>query len=711
MSKAPYIRRLKAGKYIVKTKFIPQDDEGKVVMLKFPYNKALVSEIRDMQGAKWHGYDEKNPKKLWSIPLNARNKFQLRYIDADAVSPYAAYDSPLIEIGEPKRPLYQHQIDMVQHALTRHYCIFACEMGTGKTLAAIEVVEWVKANVNKDAVVWYVGPKSGIRAVQRELNKWEATFWPQEMVTYESLVKKMRDLPVDEAPPQIVIFDESSKVKTPTAQRSKASMYLADAVRDHWGDNGYVILMSGTPAPKSPVDWWHQCEVACPGFLREGTIHKFKRRLCIIEERESLAGGRFPHVVAWMDDETKCKVCGQLEDDSNHSLFLTDMAEELVGETELVRAIRKFTADNQTTMAEDQIKILAKDLSEEENLQYINFGYHPYFQSTNEVEYLYQRMQGLVLVKFKKDCLDLPDKQYEVIRVKPTPEILRAAKIIKARSSRAITALTLLRELSDGFQYDLAEEGEETCPKCKGTGEVTIKVADQDIDTLAPLNLTDVEFKDEVVMCDKCGGTKLVPKMKRITDALDESPKDKALIEILEDHEDVGRLVVWGGFTGTIDRLEQLCHRYGWATLRVDGRGYQARSATGDNLDPNALLDAMDRSHPKRQELFDEYPRVCFVGHPQAGGMALTLTASPTAVYYSNVFNGEARMQSEDRIHRMGMDKNKGARIIDLIHLSSDRVILENIKLKKKLQSISMGELADAIEAMEKEEKDERSRD
>jgi hypothetical protein len=85
------------------------------------------------------------------------------------------------------------------------------------------------------------------------------------------------------------------------------------------------------------------------------------------------------------------------------------------------------------------------------------------------------------------------------------------------------------------------------------------------------------------------------------------------------------------------------------------------------------------------------------VGHPQAGGMALTLTSSPTELFYSNCFNGEARMQAEDRFHRMGMDTNRGATIKDLIHLPTDKLVLDNLKLKKKLQNISMGELENAF--------------
>ena len=91
------------------------------------------------------------------------------------------------------------------------------------------------------------------------------------------------------------------------------------------------------------------------------------------------------------------------------------------------------------------------------------------------------------------------------------------------------------------------------------------------------------------------------------------------------------------------------------------------------------------------------YDRICVVGHPQAGGMALTLTASPTELYYSNSFNGEARSQSEDRFHRIGMDENRGGLILDIIHLKTDQIVLDNLKLKRKLETMSMGQLQEAL--------------
>lgn len=86
-----------------------------------------------------------------------------------------------------------------------------------------------------------------------------------------------------------------------------------------------------------------------------------------------------------------------------------------------------------------------------------------------------------------------------------------------------------------------------------------------------------------------------------------------------------------------------------------------------------------------------------FVGHPGSAGMGLTLTASPAIIYYSNDFNFESRIQSEDRIHRLGMDVNIGATIIDIINLPSDKMVLENLNKKRILQSISMGEIEDSL--------------
>lgn len=601
--------KMRAGKYMVPVT-INYDD--KRIYFKFGFNRALMAEIKAMKGAKWHGYDEPTPRKVWSVSNCTRNLFQLNYLMGK--NPYAKYDADPIPF-ESKRPLMKQQYEMVSHALAYHYMIWAAEMGTGKSLAAIELMEQAQM---RDIEVWYVGPKAGVKAVNLELLKWESQVRPAEMLTYEGLVKLLRTWEGDE-PPKMVIFDESSKVKTATSQRTQAALHLANAVREHWGDEGFVIEMSGTPAPKSPVDWWSQCEIACPGFLKEGSPAALKARTALIEQREGMSGGIYPHLLTWLDDEKKCKTCGE---------------EHSGGEN------------------------------------------HVFDPTVNEVAHLYARMQGLVLVKFKKDCLDIPDKRYEIIKVKPSAEVLRACRLIVKTTPRAISALIRLRELSDGFQYAEVEDGETECPLC--LGKQTVEVPEPD------------------TPCPHCGSKGTVRKYKQITRDVG-SPKDEAFTEQLDLHDDIGRFIVWGGFTGTIDRLVELAHKEGWGVLRVDGRGYQATTFEGIVEDSDEYLVAMDRSHKDFKKFQLKYPRICFIGHPRAGGMALTLTASPTELFYSNDFSGEARSQAEDRFHRKGMDDNRGATIIDLIHLKTDQLVLDNLKLKRKLETLSMGQLEEAI--------------
>ena len=84
-------------------------------------------------------------------------------------------------------------------------------------------------------------------------------------------------------------------------------------------------------------------------------------------------------------------------------------------------------------------------------------------------------------------------------------------------------------------------------------------------------------------------------------------------------------------------------------------------------------------------------PRVAFVAHPKSGGMGLTLTEARMAVYYSNPYAAEDRLQSEDRIHRIGCDSNHGVEIVDIIHLESDRAVKEALLRKEKLEEMSLG--------------------
>jgi SNF2 family DNA or RNA helicase len=484
-------------------------------------------------------------------------------------------------------------------------------------LAAFLAIEEVKPKK-----VWWISSVSGVKATERELRIWKADFKPV-LMTYERLLKMVKNNEIkDEDLPDFIVFDEAHKVKTPTAQRSQAAATVADAMREKYGLDAFVILMTGTPAPKDPSDWWHLSRVACPVFLREGTWQKFRARLAIVVARENqVTGGMFPQLVSWRDNEDKCDICGKLQ---------------------AVHELPPFNADR-----------------------------HPFKKSSNEVVRLYKRMKGLVLPMFKKDCLDLPDKRYEVIRLEPTAEMKRIAQMIASKATRVIERLTLLRELSDGFQYKTIDGPLIKCPECKGKGARLDFILKEDSE----------EFEEAEVECYYCDGQGEVPRQVRTaTDIF--TPKADALIELLDAHESGGRLVTYGGFTGTIDKIVALSHKEHWATVRADGRGWVCEDWEENPIKEDALT--------LFQDMLEEYPRVNFVGHPESAGEGITLTRSPSIVYYSNDFNNKSRLQSEDRIHRIGMDINKGATIYDLCCLETDYMILQNLREKKRLQTITL---------------------
>lgn len=594
------------------------EEDEKKYYLSFRYDREMVEEVKVMGGARW------NPdKREWSIDRSSRNIFQLAYLRGE--NPYEWYDRPLItDLPDLKRPLWPHQVDMTLEGLTYHRDIWGAEMGVGKTLSAIEVIERSEL---KDW--WWIGTRSSLAQFELELDRWGISVYPAKIMTYDGLVKLASQS--YSLIPEGIIFDECSKLKTATTKRSQAAKIIADAMRNRFNDP-YIIGMSGTPAPKSPVDWWSPCEIICPGFIREGSPKKFMERLGLIVKKENVAtGGIYPERVTWWDDVNKCGVCGKHKD----------------------------THDLDVLLGPDP------------------HGFRP---SVNEVEKLYKRLKGLVVIKMKKDCLShLPEKNYRIIKVEPTKQILNLAKIIVAKSTRAITALTLLRELSDGFQYKDVETGTEVCDVCFGkkTIKQPIYGTDEWVNDVVELEMIDIS-------CPQCSGTGEVPTYTRGMTEI-KCPKDDALLGIMEDHEEDKRLVIYAGFKGSLDRIQRMVLKEEWDYIRVDGQGW--KTSTGARK-PSEML-SLFQSKDER--------KIAFIGQPSSAGIGLTLTASSEIVYYSNDFNPEARTQSEDRIHRPGMDINKGATITDITHLPSDLHTLNILKENRKLMLMSMGQLREAL--------------
>ena len=79
------------------------------------------------------------------------------------------------------------------------------------------------------------------------------------------------------------------------------------------------------------------------------------------------------------------------------------------------------------------------------------------------------------------------------------------------------------------------------------------------------------------------------------------------------------------------------------------------------------------------------------VGTPQTGGYGITLTQANTVIYYSNGYDLEKRLQSEDRAHRIGQKKT--VTYIDLICEDTvDEKIVKALRDKINIASEVMGE-------------------
>jgi SNF2 family DNA or RNA helicase len=140
------------------------------------------------------------------------------------------------------------------------------------------------------------------------------------------------------------------------------------------------------------------------------------------------------------------------------------------------------------------------------------------------------------------------------------------------------------------------------------------------------------------------------------------------LLEILE--ETGGKAIIWARFVRDIEKI--------MARLGVE---YGDKSAVAYY----GKINSADRISAVNK--FQDGPARFFVGNQQTGGYGITLTAASTVIYYSNSFDLETRVQSEDRCHRIG--QTKSVTYVDLYCPKTvDEKILKSLKDKKKISDL-----------------------
>jgi SNF2 family DNA or RNA helicase len=132
-----------------------------------------------------------------------------------------------------------------------------------------------------------------------------------------------------------------------------------------------------------------------------------------------------------------------------------------------------------------------------------------------------------------------------------------------------------------------------------------------------------------------------------------------------------------------------------WATYTYDIQ--QIANALRDRFGPDAVATYYGETpQEERQEIVERYqdledPLRFFVGQPRTGGYGITLTAASTVIYYSNSYDLEIRLQSEDRAHRIGQT-NKVTYVDIIAPETIDEKILQALREKINLAQQVLGE-------------------
>jgi SNF2 family DNA or RNA helicase len=145
------------------------------------------------------------------------------------------------------------------------------------------------------------------------------------------------------------------------------------------------------------------------------------------------------------------------------------------------------------------------------------------------------------------------------------------------------------------------------------------------------------------------------------------------LMNILEETE--GKAIIWANYQRDVNQIIQaIVKEYGEESV-VDYYGLTPQDDRQENI--------------KKFQNGDECRFL--VGTPQTGGYGITLTKANTVIYFSNGYDLEKRLQSEDRAHRIG--QKKAVTYIDIICEDTvDEKIVKALREKINIASEVLGE-------------------
>jgi SNF2 family DNA or RNA helicase len=227
---------------------------------------------------------------------------------------------------EFKTKPYDHQLTVFRESWdTREYALFM-EMGTGKTKCTLDTAGALFES-GKISAMLVIAPK-GVYGnwvtkeipshlpdrIEKVVVQWQPSLTQKFRNELKQLTAKTEDRVLrvlamnvealstgkgmdmathflKKHPDNIVVIDESTTIKTRTAQRTKNIVKLGKLAK-------YKRILTGSPITKNPMDLFSQCEFLGAENLGFNSFYTFQNRYAVIQRR-TMGNRSFNHIVGY----------------------------------------------------------------------------------------------------------------------------------------------------------------------------------------------------------------------------------------------------------------------------------------------------------------------------------------------------------------------------------------------------------------------------
>lgn len=520
---------------------------------------------------------------------------------------------------------YAKQLEGFEYLKDKEFSALFADMGTGKTKIALDIAAYKYLKGEIDAVL-ILAPNNVhsqwlIEQVPQHLAvPYKGLIWSSQKkdgVLYnnmleELLTPKMQKLKIfsvniealqtDSIISTLAIYmkhnkvftiiDEATRIKTPTAKRSKTAHRL--------NKYGQRIILTGTPMTKSPFGLWSMFEFLKHNFF-DCNAYIFQQRHGVMMRGINNKTGR--QFTTTIDEKTWSIALNGIDKYKREKA-----AEKILDDPTLPEDYTYALTDDDYEMLHQAYNLSVK------NVKFIEKRRE--FTKYKRLDELKEKIAPVTFFIKKEECLDLPPKVYEQLFVNMNKEQAQVYKNLKN---------TLLAEY-DGKELSVTNKIALTTrlmQVCGGFFPVQ-EVYDFDLKDFVPFtDPAQLEVPDGKTLKVKTRGDLIGGKNAKL----------EALKADLEEAN--GPIIIWAQFVAELEYL-----------YKELGKGYKAALYYGKTSQA-------ERENILRDFKANKYD--LFIGNPSTAAYGLNLQNSTLQYYYSNSYRVEDRLQAEDRSHRLGV--------------------------------------------------------